>query len=72
MPEIVEREPEYEVKEVLDSKIVGRKVWYDVDWVGYGPEGRTWESVENLAYSKKLVTAYHRRHPNCKVPVLGR
>jgi hypothetical protein len=64
MPEIVEGEPEYEVKEVLDSKIVGRKVWYHVDWVGYGPEGRTWEPVENLAHSEKLVTAYHRRHPN--------
>ena len=41
VPEMVEEELEYEVKEVLDSKIVGRKVWYFVDWVGYGPEEPT-------------------------------
>jgi hypothetical protein len=63
LPEIVEGEPEYEVKEILDSKILGRKVWYQVDWVGYGPEERTWEPAENLTHSEKLVTAYHRRHP---------
>jgi Chromo (CHRromatin Organisation MOdifier) domain len=66
-PEIVEGEPEYEVNEVLDSKILGRKVWYHVDCVGYSPEERTWEPAENLAHSEKLVTAY-QRHPNRPSP----
>lgn len=55
-PEIVEGEPEYEVKEVLDSKIAGRTVWYYVDWVGYGPEERTWEPAGNLTHAERLVT----------------
>jgi hypothetical protein len=67
-PEIVEVEPEYEVKEVLDSKILGRKVWYYVDCVGYGPEERSLEPMENLTHSEKLVSAYHLRHPNRPSP----
>ena len=30
-PEIIEGESEYEVREVLDSQIRGRKVWYHID-----------------------------------------
>ena len=67
-PDIVEGEPEYEVKEVLDSKIRGRKLWYFVDWVGYGPEERTWEPVEHLTHAEKLVIAYHQRHPQRPSP----
>ena len=37
-PEIVEGAPEYEVEEILNSKIERRKLWYMVDWKGYGPE----------------------------------
>ena len=67
-PEIVEGEPEYEVKEVLDSKIRGRKVWYFVDWVGYRPEERTWEPADHLSHANDAVAAYHRRHPQRPSP----
>jgi Integrase zinc binding domain/Chromo (CHRromatin Organisation MOdifier) domain/Integrase core domain len=68
LPEIVEGEPEYEVKEVLDSKVVGKTVWYNVDWVRYGPEERTWEPAGNLNHAEKLVATYHRRHSNRPSP----
>jgi len=67
-PEIVEGEPEYEVKEVLDSKIRGRKVWYFVDWVGYRPEERTWEPADHLSHAEDAVAAYHLRHPQRPSP----
>jgi len=67
-PEIVEGEPEYEVKEVLDSKVRGRTLWYYVDWVGWGPEERTWEPAVNLSHAEKLVAAYHQRHPQRPSP----
>ena len=40
-PEIVNRELEYEVETILDSKIQRNKLRYLVDWKGYGPEERT-------------------------------
>jgi hypothetical protein len=67
-PEIVEGEPEYEVKEVLDSKIRGRTLLYYVDWIGWGPEERTWEPTEHLTHAEKLVAAYHQRHPQRPSP----
>ena len=67
-PEIIEGEQEYEVKEVLDSKIRGRTLWYFVDWIGYGPEERTWEPAEHLTHAEGLVIAYHQRHPQRPSP----
>ena len=62
-PEIVEGEPEYEVKEVLDSKIRGRKVWYFVDWVGYRPEERTWEPADHLSHANDaIIFVTHNAH----------
>jgi hypothetical protein len=37
----VEGELEYEVKEIVDLKVVRGKLQYCVEWVGYGPEERT-------------------------------
>ena len=37
--------PEYEVASILDSKIVRKKLYYLVDWLGYPPSHRTWEPV---------------------------
>ena len=62
-PEIVEGEAEYEVEEILDSKIVRKKLLYYVDWKGYGPEERTWEPAENLTHTEEAIAAYHLRHP---------
>jgi hypothetical protein len=62
-PEIVDGVPEYEVHEILDSKILRRGLWYFVDWKGYKPEERTWEPAENVSNADELVAAYHRRHP---------
>ena len=33
--------PEFEVKAILDSKIVRKKLYYLVDWLGYTPNDRT-------------------------------
>ena len=62
-PEIVDGVPEYEVVEILDSRIRYGKLWYFVDWKGYKPEERTWEPAENVTNADELVASYHRRHP---------
>jgi hypothetical protein len=39
-------DPEFEVKAILDSKILRNKLYYLVDWLGYSPTNRTWEPAE--------------------------
>ena len=63
-PEVVDGELEYEVSEVLDSKIARGKLLYLVDWKGYGPEERTWEPAANVAHAGEAVATYHLRYPN--------
>jgi hypothetical protein len=68
LPEEVEGELEYEVKEILDSKFVRQKLHYYVDWVGYTPEERTWEPVEYVELATDAVAAFHQRHPQRPAP----
>ena len=63
LPVEVEGELEYEVAEILDSKIERRKLKYLVDWVNCGPEERTWEPTENVENAPDAVAAFHRAYP---------
>ena len=67
-PEIVDGVEEYEVQEVLNSRIRGRKLWYLIDWKGYSPEERTWEPANHLTHAKEALTAYHNRYPQRPSP----
>jgi hypothetical protein len=67
-PMEVEGEQEWEVKEVLDSKIVRGKLLYYVDWEGFGPQDRTWELIEHVQHASELITDYHRRYPTRPSP----
>jgi hypothetical protein len=62
-PVEVEGEIEWEVKEVLDSKIERGKLLYLVDWVGYGPESRTWEPTEHVEHASDVIADYHHAYP---------
>lgn len=53
-------EAEYEVREILDSRTIRGVTSYLVDWVGFGPEERTWEPEDNLN-APDLIAAFWRR-----------
>ena len=55
---------EYEVENILDSRFFRSKLEYLVKWKGYGPQENSWQPEENLANSKKLITKFHKQHPN--------
>jgi hypothetical protein len=40
--------PNREVAAILDSKIICNQIYYLVDWLAYGPNGRTWEPATNV------------------------
>ncbi|MBW0538492.1 hypothetical protein O181_078207 [Austropuccinia psidii MF-1] len=49
-PIIIEEEEEWEVPQILDSKLKRGKSWYLVEWKGFrqDPERSTWEPAKNL------------------------
>jgi hypothetical protein len=61
---VIRGEEEYEVEEVLNSRMRGRRFEYLVKWKGYTDEHNTWEPASNLTNSKEAVTKYHKKHPS--------
>src|SRR5271156_4484281 len=49
-PIIVSEEQEWEVQEILASKLVGRKLYYRVQWIGHD-EDLEWYLVSNFKYA---------------------
>jgi transposase InsO family protein len=68
LPEIVEGEEEWEVKEVVDSKVSRGRLLYLVDWEGFNPEDRTWEPVEHVSRAADAIAEFHRRYPHRPSP----
>ena len=67
-PVEVDGEMEWEVKEVLDSRIHRGKLEYYVDWVGCPVSERTWEPAQNLDNAPEIVATYHANYPNRPSP----
>ena len=63
-PVEVEGQPEYEVEEVLDSRLKKGKLEYLVKWSGYTDEYNTWEPVSNLENSKEAIEDFHKENPS--------
>ena len=64
-PIIVDKEPEWEVEEIISSRFNRRRrqVEYLVHWKGYGPQERTWEPLENLANAQETLAEFIRQNP---------
>ncbi|MBW0509819.1 hypothetical protein O181_049534 [Austropuccinia psidii MF-1] len=56
-PIIIEEEEEWEVSQILDSKLKRGKLWYLVEWKAFSqyPERSNWESTENLENCLELL-----------------
>ena len=61
LPEIIDREEEWVVEEILDSRVVNQKLRYLVKWEGFGIEHNSWESWDNI-HAPDLVANFHRKH----------
>ena len=55
---------EFEVSEILDSRINCGKLEYFVHWQGYEVHERTWEPVANLENAPEMIVEFHREYPS--------
>ena len=60
----VERQEEYEVEEILDSRIHYNKLQYLVKWMGYPHLDNQWLPKDDVARSQDLVGLFHKIYPN--------
>ncbi|MBW0542546.1 hypothetical protein O181_082261, partial [Austropuccinia psidii MF-1] len=62
----IEEEVEWEVSQVLDSKLKRRKLWYLVEWKcsSQDPERSIWEPAENLKNCPDLFKGFHSLYPD--------
>jgi len=67
-PVIVDRELEYEISKIVDSKIDCRRVYkllYKVIWLGYEDTNNDseWLPATELEHAKELVNDFHLKYP---------
>ena len=69
----IDGEEEYEVEEIVDSRLYYGRLQYHVQWEGYGPHKRTWEYAEELQnHASEAVDEFHRRYPQRPSPTVPR
>ena len=61
---IVDSQLEFEVEEILDSRLMRNRLFYLVKWKGYPVSDNSWEPSSHLSNSQDLVTAFHFRYPS--------
>ena len=59
-----DREEEYEVDYVVDSRYKGKCLEYLVHWKGWSDTDHTWEPVSNLGNAVAAIHDFHTSHPS--------
>jgi hypothetical protein len=59
----IDGEEEFEISEILDSRINRRKLEYLVHWQGYEVSERTWEPAANFDNAPEMIEDFHRQYP---------
>jgi hypothetical protein len=65
-PVIIDREPEYEVEDVVDSRIFRRRLQYLIKW--RGDNVLTWEPATEVN-ELQVIDEFHARYPDKPGPL---
>ena len=68
-PDHVDSYPEFEVAQILDSRIRRGQIMYLVDWVGYDASERTWEPPSQLENATLAIADFHNKLPARPRPI---
>ena len=60
----IDGEPEYELEEIIDSRLYRNKLQYRAKWTGYSSEhNKTWYTAENFNNASLATEEFHSRYP---------
>ena len=60
----IDGDPEYELEEIIDSRLHRNNLQYRVKWTGYSPEhDKTWYPAENFENTSIAIQQFHSRYP---------
>ena len=62
-PELVDRQPEWEVEQILRVRQHWHQVQYLIRWKGFSEAHDSWEPATNV-HTGELVKEFYKRHPN--------
>jgi len=62
LPIVVNRESEWEVEEILDSRWHQRRFQFLIKWKGFNREHNSWEMASDVK-APDLIAEYYRKHP---------
>ena len=62
LPEIIDREKEFIVEEILDSRVINQKLHYLIKWEEYRIEHNSCEPADNV-HTLECIMDFHKRHP---------
>ena len=60
----IDQEIEYEIEEILNSRIRHGHLEYYIYWKDYNINKRTWECLSNVTIAPKKIQEFHQRYPN--------
>ncbi|MBW0540522.1 hypothetical protein O181_080237 [Austropuccinia psidii MF-1] len=65
-PMTIEEEEEWEVSQILDSKLMRGKLWYLVEWKGFRKDSKRsiWEPAEKLKNFPELIKDFDSLYPD--------
>ena len=61
-PVEINGEPEWEVEEILASRVHRKKLQYKASWVGHDPDDQ-WYDAANFIGAPYLIQKYHKDYP---------
>jgi len=60
----IQGEDEYELDDIIDSRLHYNKLQYRAQWKGYSPaHDKVWYPAENFNHAEHRVQRFHRRYP---------
>jgi len=63
-PVTIEGTPEYEVEEVMDSRLKHGKLEFLVKWSGYTDDYNTWKPEANCVNSRDIIKEFYKSNPS--------
>jgi hypothetical protein len=59
----IDGEEQFEVDEILDSRVHRGRLQYKIRWLGHEPEDDTWEPAHPVSNTELLVKQFHATYP---------